>query len=109
MLELQPAFAGAVGHCLHAAVISVSRSIEDDARHTRVLRLLRNHLSDFRRLLALLAGQLVIRHRSQRAARRVVHQLRVDVLERPEYYEPRTLRSPRDARSEERRVGPEWR
>src|SRR6476646_6269560 len=91
MLELQPAFAGAIGHRFHAAVISVPRAVEHDARKTSILRLLRDQLPDLGRLRALLSLELVIRHRRQRAVRRVVHELRGDVLERPEHHQPRTL------------------
>src|SRR5688572_28257886 len=92
MLELQPAFAGAVGHCLHAAVISVPCAIEHDAGEPGVLRLLRDELPYLGRLVALLSRQLVGGHGGERPARRIVHQLRVDVLERAEHHEPRTLR-----------------
>src|SRR5215203_3898481 len=97
MLELQPAFAGSVGHRFHAAVISVSCSIEHDAGEPSVLRPLRDELPHFRRLLALLPGQLVIRYGRERTVRRVVDQLRVDVLERAKHHETRTLRGPRHA------------
>src|SRR6185437_11530624 len=90
--ELQPAIAGAIGHRLHAAVILISRAVEDDLRDARVLSLGRNATADLERLLRLLARQQVgARHREQRASRHVVDQLRGDVLERAEHYEPRPL------------------
>src|SRR5512144_437258 len=92
MSELQPAFAGAVGHRFHAAVISVPSAIEHDARESCVLGLLRDHLPDLGRLLALLARELVIRHGRQCPVRRVVHELRIDVLQGTEHHETRALR-----------------
>src|SRR4029453_2276871 len=97
MLELQPAFAGSVGHCFHAAVIAVPRAIEHDAGKTSILCFPRDQLPDRGRSFALLASQLVIRHRRQRPIAGVVHELRVDVLERPEHDETRALRRAADA------------
>src|SRR5262249_53236537 len=90
---LQTALAGAVGYGLDPAVEFVTRAIEHDLADAGVFRLRRHALADFERLRGLLAGlQLGARHRHQRAARDVVHELRGDVLERAEHDEARALR-----------------
>src|SRR5581483_3747216 len=88
-LELQPAFAGAIGHRLDAAVVTVSGAVDDHLADPRRLRLLGDPLAHRRRLLRLPAGQPVVRHRQQRALGDVVHQLRIDVLLGAEHDEPR--------------------
>ena len=49
LLKLQSAFAGSVGHTLHAAVVFVSSSIEDNALDAGILRLGGNALSNLDR------------------------------------------------------------
>ena len=56
-LELQPAFAGSVGHCFHAAVILVTSAVEHDLADAGGLGLLGNLLPNRDRLLALLARE----------------------------------------------------
>src|SRR3954467_12648536 len=91
MLELQSALAGTVGHRLDAAVIFVSRAVEHDARDPRFLGAGRELLPDLARLLDLLPLELRAGDRHQRTRRLVVDQLRVDVLQRAEHDETRTL------------------
>src|SRR5262245_22101392 len=96
MLELQPAFAGAVGHCLHAAVILVPSAVEHDFRDPRLLGPGSDPLAHFRRLLGLLPTlELRARHGHQRAASDVVDDLRGDVLERTKHHQTWTLARPR--------------
>src|SRR5262245_14032037 len=96
MLELQSAFAGSVGHRLHAAVILVPCAVEHDFRDPRLLRTGSDPLAHFGRLLRLLAAlDLRARDGHQRAAGDVVDDLRGDVLERTENHEARPLRRAR--------------
>src|SRR6185312_5958617 len=96
--KLQAALTGAVGHRLHAAVVSVPRSIEHDAADACCLRALRDRLSDGRRAFLLFAiAHGKIGHREQRAVRHVVDDLRVDVLERAPDNQTRALRRAFDA------------
>src|SRR5687768_245855 len=95
-LELQAALAGAVGHRLHAAVVLVARAVEDHARDAGRLRPLGDELADLGRLLALLAGEGVVGHGEERAALRVVDDLRRDVLQRAEHDQARALRGAGD-------------
>src|SRR5258706_11004575 len=92
-LKLQPALAGSVGHRFHAAVIFVSSSIEHYALHTGVLCLGGDALSNFHGSLGRLPLEARISHSHDRALRRVIHQLSVDVLERAIYDQPWTLRA----------------
>src|SRR5919107_5674430 len=96
MLELQAALAGALGNGLHAAVILVPRPVEDDLRDPGLLGAGRQQLPDLSRLLDLLPFELVVGDGEQRARRRVVDELGVDVLERAEDDEARALRRPLD-------------
>src|SRR5487761_2196424 len=97
MLKLQTALAGAVGHRFHAAVVLVSGAVEAHARDSRRFRLLGDRLADRRRSLGLLAlAHRLAGHRDQRAVGRIVHELRIDVLERAEHHEPRPLGRARD-------------
>src|SRR5436190_9544926 len=97
MLELQPAFAGSVGHRLHAAVILVPGTVEHDLRDPRILGPGSDALAHLDRLLCLLARrQVVARHSHQRATRHVVDDLRRDMLERTENHQARPLRRPRN-------------
>src|SRR4051794_18946690 len=92
MLELQPAFASSVGHCLHAAMVLVPGAVEHDSRDPRVLGPGSDPLAHFERLVGLLpALEIGARHREQRAARDVVDDLRRDVLQRAEDDETRSL------------------
>src|SRR5688572_25216462 len=92
MSELQSALAGAIGHCLHAAVISVSSAVEDDLRDSRVLRLRGQSLADLGRPLRLLPRRDAgIGNGQNRPLRAVVDELRVDVLDRAVHHEARTL------------------
>src|SRR5690242_4347787 len=95
MLELQPAFAGSVGHRLHAAVILIPTAVEYDLRDPLVLGDRGDLLPDIERLLRLLPfAHLDRRHRRERARRGVVHELGGDVLQRAEHDESRTLGRP---------------
>src|SRR6476661_6462024 len=95
MLELQPAFAGSVGHRLHAAVILVPATVEDDLRDPLVLGDRGDLLPDLERLLRLLPfADLHGRDRRERTRRLIVDELRRDVLQRAEDDEARTLRRP---------------
>src|SRR5688500_5856464 len=97
MSELQPAFAGAVGHCLHAAMILVPAPIEHDAGYALVLRDHRDLLANLGRLFRLLpSGDLLAGHRGDRPARVVVDELGVDVLVRAECDQARPLGCPSD-------------
>src|SRR5688572_25148789 len=93
MSELQSALAGAIGHCLHAAVISVSSPVEDDLRDARVLCLRRQALADLGGLLRLLpGGDARVRDSQNGPLRAIVDELRVDVLDRAIHHEARTFR-----------------
>src|SRR3954469_7336176 len=95
MLELQPAFAGSVGHRLHAAVILISTAVEHDLRDPLVLGDRGDLLPDLERLFRLLPfGDLHRRDRRERMRRDVVHELGGDVLQRAEHHQPRTLGRP---------------
>src|SRR3954471_5276298 len=91
LLKLQPAFAGSVGYAFHAAVIFVSSSVKDNARYAGILCLRSESLSNFDRTLGRLALETRIGHGHDRALRGVIHQLRIDVLDRAIYNETRTL------------------
>src|SRR5687767_2132630 len=96
MSELQSALTGAIGHCLHAAVISVSSAVEDDLRDSRVLGLRGQslaHLGGPLRLLPL--GDAGIRDGHEGPLCAIVDELRVDVLDRAVDDQPRTLRGTR--------------
>src|SRR6187431_291069 len=54
ILELQPAFAGSVGHRFHAAVILISTAVEHDLRDPLVLGDRGDLLPDLERLFRLL-------------------------------------------------------
>src|SRR5262245_29162821 len=97
ILDLQPAFAGAVGHCLHAAVILVPSAVEHDFRDPRLFGPGSDPLAHFGRLLGLLPGlELRARDGHQRAASDVVDDLRGDVLERTKHHQTWTFARPRD-------------
>src|SRR5262245_27303292 len=97
ILELQPAFAGAVGHRLHAAVILVPSAVEHDFRDPRLLGPGSDPLAHFRRLLGFLpALELRARDGHQRATSDVVDDLRGDVLERTKHHQTWTFARPRD-------------
>src|SRR4051812_1039824 len=94
-LELQPAFAGSVGECLHSAVIEIAAAIEDDLRNPGCDGSLGNQLANLagsggvRAGLELLAEGLVERGgRRDRAAAGVVDHLRINMLGRAENAEP---------------------
>ena len=72
MSELQPAFAGAVGHCLHPAVILVPAPVEHHAADPPVLRDHRDLLPNFRRLLRLLPVPNLLAGDGRNRATRVV-------------------------------------
>src|SRR3954471_8381886 len=92
MLELQSALPGAFGHCFHAAVILITSAVENDLGDAGGLRALGDALANFGGLLGLLHAENVeIPHRGDGVIPRVVHELRVDVLERAEDDEPRAL------------------
>src|SRR5262247_2930868 len=92
ILELQPAFAGAVGHRLHAAVILVPSAVEHDFRDPRLLGPGSDPLAHFRRLLGFLpALELRARDGHQRATSDVVDDLRGDVLERAKNHQTRAI------------------
>src|SRR5688500_18740960 len=96
MSELQSALTGAIGHCLHAAVISVSSAVEDDLRDARVLCPGGESLADFRGSLGLLPlGDAGVRDGQDSPLRAIVDELRVDVLDRAVNDETRTLRGTR--------------
>src|SRR6185503_11332499 len=79
------------GHCLYAAVILITRPVEHDLRDAGGLRTLGDSLAHFGGLLRLLHRlDVEIADRRDRPIRRVIHQLRVDVLERAEHNEART-------------------
>src|SRR6266540_2572272 len=93
-LELQSAFAGSVGHRFHAAVLQISTTVEHDFRDARILRFPRYTLADFGSLLGFLSAQSLIGSRHQGPLSHVVHQLSVDMLQRPVDDETRTLARP---------------
>src|SRR5919108_1916186 len=93
MSELQSALTGAIGHRLHAAVISIPSAVEDNPRDTRVLCLCGEPLADLGGPLRLLAiRDALIRDSQKRALRAVVDELCVNVLDRAVDDEPRPLR-----------------
>src|SRR5918992_1946268 len=97
MSELQPAFAGAVGHRLHAAVILVPTPVEYNSGDSPFLRHDGDLLPDFRCLFRLLTTtDFEARNSRDRTPRVVVDQLGIDVLVRPEHDQPRPIRGARD-------------
>src|SRR6202022_727645 len=93
LLKLQPALAGSVGHTFHAAVILVSSSVKDNPLHAGIFCLRSEPLSDFNRSLRRFSFESRIGHRHDRALCRVIHELRIDMLDRTIYNEARTLRA----------------
>src|SRR5438552_2070897 len=92
MLELQSALPGAFGHRLHAAVILIAAAIEDDLRDAGRLGAFGDSFPDFGRFLGLLFRlDVQIADGGDRMTLRVVDELSVDVFERAEDHEPRTL------------------
>src|SRR5690349_5408685 len=95
-LELQSAFARAVGDGLHATMVTVAGAVEHHPGHARRLGLLGQQLSD-----RLAAGDLAlaldldalaaVAHAEEGDAEIVVDQLGVDMLERAEHHQSRAL------------------
>src|SRR5207249_4532240 len=99
-LELQSAFASAVGHRLHAPVILVAAAVEHHLGDPLLLGLGGEQATQPEALRGLaLAVDLEalggVRRTHQRNAPRVVHDLRVDVLRGAEHDEARSLRAAR--------------
>src|SRR5574337_936927 len=99
MLELQSAFARAVGDGLHAPVVSVARAVEHHAGDARRPRLLGEELAGGAAPPGLPgAGRLDafarVAHAEEGDSPGVVHQLGVHVLERAEDHQPGTLGRP---------------
>src|SRR3954469_11556920 len=91
MLELQSALPGTFGHRFHAAVILISRAVEDDLGDSRRLCAFSDPLTDFGRLFRLFHRlDVEIADRRDGVVLRVVDELRVDVLEGAEDDETRT-------------------
>src|SRR6476661_4245971 len=91
MLELQASLTGAISHGLHSAVILVTGTVEDDLRDAGCLRLLGNRLADSECAFRLRAVHAFVADGHQRALCDVVHDLCIDVLQRTEHHETRTL------------------
>src|SRR5204863_117160 len=103
-LELQSAFAGAVGHRLHAPVILVAAAVEHNLGNALLLGLGGEQPSQPEApgglaLTVDLEALGGVCGPDQCDAPRVVHDLRVDVLRRAEHDEPRALRAARDLAS----------
>src|SRR5207302_2338182 len=81
-----------------AAVITISSAVEDHARDSGRLRALRDQLADFRCTLAFLPlFDSEVGYGGECLVGRVVHELRIDVLQRAKYHEARTLGRSRDS------------
>src|SRR5215212_2553392 len=99
-LEFQPAFAGAVGEGLDAPVVQEATAIEHDRRDALLLGALGEELPDLlgpvalARLLAVPQRRFEIRGRHQGGAGGVVDDLPVDVLQRAEDRQARSLGGP---------------
>src|SRR5580765_1463858 len=95
MLELQSGFARAFGNCLDAAMITVTRPVEDHLAHSRGFGLLRQGFADSL-ALAHLAGAIALHAFAQVAHAEdadpavVIDQLGIDVLQRTEHDEAGT-------------------
>src|SRR6266540_1306453 len=93
-LELQARFAGRISQRLDAAVVHVAAAIEDDDADALLFGARGDGLTDSSRLVCLAArpavacGRLIGAGRGERRARRIVDDLRIDVLQAAEDAQP---------------------